>query len=108
MSWPEGSAQVLADTRDFREGQLRKRIHFLHRRHKDEIHTMPLADFEVLRQWPWISRVILTGPELKRIHKNADHDYARFLPRSLNQRFMPGMERAHRRHQPDDGIRFFH
>ena len=108
MSRPGGAAQVLADARDFSKCQLGKRIHLLDGRHKDQIHSMALADFEILGQWPRILRVILIGTELQRIHKNADHDCAGFLPRSLNQRLMPGMERTHRGHQPDQVVRFSH
>src|SRR5579862_5998868 len=101
MTWTKGSAELFTDARHFGEGQLRERIHFLDRRSKDEICASPPAQFQIFRQSPGIFRVILAGPELQRIDKDADGDQIRSLSCGLDQLLMSGMKGAHRRDKPN-------
>ena len=48
MTGPEFSAQMLVQSCDIDERQLRQRIHFVHRRRKNQIDAVTLADLKVL------------------------------------------------------------
>ena len=79
------------------------RIHFVHRGDENKIGAGRPQHFEVGRLAARIGAKILGRSKLLRVDEDgSDHPRARPL-RRFDQRDMPGMERAHRRHQRDTG-----
>ena len=67
----------------------------------DRIDARAAQQAGVVRRVSGVASEILTWPELDWVHEDADDHNVVFDSRRLDQAEMPGMERPHRRHEPD-------
>ena len=95
------AAQPLAQPADPHQGREARRIDLGGGRHKRQIDPRRPQQIEVGRLGPRIGAEILVGGELLRIDEDGGDDPVALGPRRADQRHMPGVQGAHRRHQPD-------
>ena len=77
------------------------RIHFVHRGDENEIDAGRLQHFEVGRLAARIGAEILGRSKLLRVDEDRRDDPIAFGPGGLDERHMPLVQCAHRRHQTD-------
>ena len=89
---------------DLDPGLEARRVHLLGRRHEDEIDAGLLERAQVARLVARVAVEILAGPELRRVHEDADDDDVALGPRGVDERQMARVQRAHRRDEPDRAL----
>src|SRR5437763_1970458 len=77
------------------------RVHLLHWRSEDHRCAFGLGHGDVAVEIAGISRQVLVGAELQRIHEHGDRGDVALSSRAANQRGVPLVQIPHRRHQTD-------
>src|SRR5947209_7209830 len=77
------------------------RVDLLHRRMEDGVDPKGLEPRPVGLERTRIAAEVLARAELAWVHKDADHHPLVVTPRSDDEGIVAGVERAHRRDQPD-------
>lgn len=77
-------------------------IHRLDRGRIDEIDAFLAAKAEIAGEWARVARVVFPGPELGRVHEDADDDGVAGEPRRANQGAVSGVEGPHGWHEAED------
>ena len=72
---------------------------------EQHVDALALGDGRVARLVARVGGEIVGGVELRRVDEQADDDDVVLGPRGAEQRDVPGVERAHRRHEADEPAR---
>ena len=91
----------LGDAADVDPGARPWRIHQLGPRLVDRVHLTLTQQSRVAIRIARIASEVLARPELDRVHENADDHDIVLASRELDQTQVPGMQGAHRRHEPN-------
>jgi hypothetical protein len=101
MSEAVRTAQSLAQTGDAHDGRKLRRIHFVGGWQIGKIDARRLQHLEIGGFRARIRGKVFVGCELLRVDKDRRDDPPTFAARRRDQCHVPGMQRAHRWHQPD-------
>ena len=106
MSRTISAAQVSGECAGIDRARRRRGVHLFNRRQEQRIDAESLARVSVGLESTRIPVEIILAIELQRVDEDAYHDARTFVARPLDQPFMPRMQRAHRRYQPDRSADF--
>jgi hypothetical protein len=95
MAWAMRSTEVLRERWRVDENALWAGIDFIGIRCKHEVGAVLAAEFEVSGDSAGVPLVVLFPVELKRVHEDGDYHAAALGARAVDQRSVPGVQRAH-------------
>ena len=105
MERPRGPAELVRDlVLDFYPCPRVRRVNLFRRRTKEHVRSCTLCQRAVALDVAGVLFIVLPRPELRGVYEHAHDDEVVLLLRAADEREMPLMQAAHRRHEPDDAV----